>query len=234
MAPMLGNLEDTPILPDAIKVTHGAPERFFLKTIERRQIFPEGGIVILAGFPNILCAHVVRGTLKMTASTLEGREQIVSLLFAGDFVGQVFTAESKFTVTALSETELSLCERSVFEHFLDLHPAYARRFLRQISESLADAREHMLMLGQCDVHARIATFLIDLLDRGGKADARGIVHFEIPFSRRDMADYLGATIESISRHLTSLKGIGAIDLMKGGRQVAVLDRRLLEEALLQP
>jgi CRP/FNR family transcriptional regulator len=209
-------------------------ELFFLKNIERRQIYPVGGIVIWAGFPNILCAHVVAGNLKMTASTLEGREQIVSLLFAGDFVGQIFTEESRFTVTALVETELSLYDRASFEYFLDTHPAYAHGFLRRISASLGDARARMLTLGQCDAHVRIAAFLIDLLDRVGLPDTAGLDHFEIPFSRGDMADYLGTTIETVSRHLTSLKGIGAIELMKGGRSVAVLDRHLLEEALLQP
>jgi len=200
--------------------------RFFLSGIEHRKIFAKGKIAIRAGFPNQLCAHVVTGNMKMTASTHDGREQIISLLFPGDFVGQPFAHESGFTVTALTETELSIYDRADFENFLSLYPEYARGFLRQVTATLDSTRERVLSLGQCDVHARIAAFLIDLLDR-----AEGSSRVEIPFSRADMADYVGATIESVSRHLASLKCIGAIALIKGGRSISVLDRRLLEDAL---
>lgn len=194
-----------------------------LSAIGRRRNLAGGQVLTWAGDANMLCANVVAGILKVTASTASGREQIVGLLFGGDFVGQPFMEESTLTVTALTETELCLYPRERFERTLSEHHGLEHALLRRTMSSLNDARERMLTLGQRGAQERVAGFLLDLIDRTGSGTS-----FEIPISRGDMADFLGLTIETVSRQLTKLKTIGAISLSRGGRSVDVCGRSALE------
>ncbi|CAN5831112.1 Crp/Fnr family transcriptional regulator [soil metagenome] len=199
-----------------------------LSAIGRRRVLGGGQVLTWAGDANLLCANVVSGILKITASTMNGREQIVGLLFAGDFVGQPFMEESTLTATALVETELCLFPRERFERVLGEHQGLEHALLRRTMTSLNDARERMLTLGQRGAQERVAGFLLDLVDRAGSGRVAEATSFEIPISRGDMADFLGLTIETVSRQLTKLKGLGAISLTRGGRSVDVTARGLLE------
>src|SRR6185503_9418551 len=105
------------------------------------------------------------GILKVTASTANGREQIVGLLFAGDFVGQPFSEDSTMTVTSLTETDLCIYPRERFERVLSEAPGLGRELLRRTMRSLNDARERILTIGQRGAQERVAGFLADLIDR---------------------------------------------------------------------
>lgn len=195
-----------------------------LSAAGRRRTLASGQVLTWAGDPNLLCANIVSGILKVTASTLNGREQIVGLLFAGDFVGQPFVEESALTVTALIETELCLFTRERFERTLSAHHRLEHALLRRTMGSLNDARERMLTLGQRGAQERVAGFLLDLVDRSSPGDCKS---FDIPISRGDMADFLGLTIETVSRQLTKMKSAGIISLPRGGRTVEINNRSAL-------
>ena len=204
-----------------------------LSIIGRRRILAAGQVLTWAGDANLLCANIVAGILKVTASTASGREQIVGLLFAGDFVGQPFSEDSTVTVTALVESDLCLYPRERFERALSDAPALERALLRRTMAALNDARERMLTLGQRGAQERVAGFLLDLADRTGPRTRDGAVTVDVPVSRRDMADFLGLTIETVSRQLNRLKTQGAVALSRGGRTIYVSDRSLLA-ALANP
>jgi len=197
-----------------------------LSAIGRRRRIGAGQVLVWAGDANLLCANLVSGILKVTASTAGGREQIVGLLFAGDFVGQPFVDETTLTVTALCTSELCLYPRERFERLLTEAPRLGHALLRRTMASLNEARERMLTLGQRSAPERVAAFLLNLADRTPDAPTR----FEIPISRGDMADFLGMTIETVSRQLFHLKAMGVIALARGGRHVIVVDRVALEHA----
>lgn len=204
-----------------------------LSAIGRRRTLAVGQVLAWAGDDNVLCANVVSGILKVTVSTANGREQIVGLVFAGDFVGQLFTETSSMTVTALVDSDLCVYPRERFEHVLSEVSAMERMLLQRTVASLNDARERMLTLGKRGAQERVAGFLLDLVDRTAVAASDGSLRIDVPVSRGDMADFLGLTIETVSRQMTRLKVLGAVALARGGRTIVVRQRAALE-ALANP
>jgi CRP/FNR family transcriptional regulator len=203
------------------------PELQALSAIGRRRTIAPGQVLNWAGDANLACANLVSGILKVTSSTADGREQIVGLLFSGDFVGQLFLQEATLTVTALTESDLCLYPRERFEDVLRGSHALDHALLRRTMASLNDARERMLTLGKRAAPERIAGFLLDLARRAAQDGCDPSVALQIPISRGDMADYLGLTIETVSRQLTRFKAMGAIALAKGGRSLDVTDMAIL-------
>jgi len=204
-----------------------------LHAIGRRRTLPAGQAFNWAGDRNHHCATVVEGMLKVTASTSDGREQIVGLLFPGDFVGELFADDATLTVSALCETDLCTYPRAAFERTLEDHPRMERVLLRRTLLALGDARGRMLALGRRNARERIAGFLLDLVERTGRPAASGGTRIAIPISRGEMADYLGLTIETVSRQLSQLKAAGILAFAKGDRGCTVLREASLR-AILNP
>lgn len=203
-------------------------ELIALSAIGRRRSVPPGQVITWAGDVVTTFANVVSGALKVTASTPDGREQIVGLLFAGDFVGQMFTDEASLTVTALTETALCSFPRAAFERKLGAQPRMERMLLERTMASLDEARERMLSLGRRNAQERVAGFILQLADRSGSPRDGGGIDVSIPMSRGEVADLLGLTIETVSRQLTRLKAAGLITFAKGERDCIVSDPAGLE------
>lgn len=195
-----------------------------LSAIGRRKAVPAGQIIAWEGEESAICATVVAGVLKITNSTMDGREQIVGLLFAGDFLGQPFRDTATLSVTALSKVDLCVYPRRHFEQALTNHHSLERLLLQRTLASLDDAWRRLLSLGRRSAGERVAGFLLEIAERaGGQADAA----FVLPLSRGQISDVLGLTIETVSRQLTVLKSAGVVALSQG-RKVTILDRRRLE------
>lgn len=204
-----------------------------LSGIGRRRVLPAGQVVSWAGDASTSCANVVTGALKVTAATADGREQIVGLLFPGDFVGRPFADETALTVTTLTETDLCTYPRTGFERVLDDHPRMERMLLSRTMASLDEARGRMLALGRRNAQERVAGFLSELAERTGVPMADGTIRVLIPISRGEMADFLGLTIETVSRQLTRLKGSGVIGFARGERDCTITDPAALD-AIVNP
>jgi CRP/FNR family transcriptional regulator len=217
----------------ALCASLGDAELAVLHDIGRRRTVPAGQVLSWAGDPNTLCANIVRGVLKVTASMADGREQIVGLLYSGDFVGQPFAEESALTVTALAETDLCCYPRGTFENVLDDFPRMERMLLKRTMSSLNEARERMLRLGRQSAQERVAGFILEIAMRAGLEDEEGELNVVLPISRGEMADFLGLTIETVSRQLTRLKTEGVIAFAKGDRVCTIPDRERLE-AIVNP
>ena len=193
-----------------------------LSRTARRKVVPAGAVVALEGDLNLLFASVASGGLKLLKSTSDGRQQAVGLLGQGDFFGQPFSAAEQLTAIALTETELCIFPRGPFEQALDDQPRLERALLELTMRSLNQARERQLTLARKGAQARIAGFLLDLIEAGSGGSV------ELPMSRGDIADYLGLTIETVSRQFTELKAAGIIAAGRGGRSVTVHDHKALQ------
>jgi CRP/FNR family transcriptional regulator len=202
-----------------------------LNTLGRRQSVSRGETIIWSGDESIVCANLLTGVLKLSASTADGREQIVGLLYPADFVGRPYADKSDFTVTALTEAELCVFPRKLFEQVLEDHVRMERMLLQRTFSALEEARGRMLMLSRKSAEEKIAGFLLGMADRAGaagcRATASGPVTFDLPLTRGQIADVLGLTIETVSRQLTKLKAAGLIAL-PGARGVTIRDRAALE------
>lgn len=193
-----------------------------LSEIGRRKVVPKGAVVSWEGDENPLCANLVSGALKLLKSTPDGREQAVGLLFQGDFVGQPFSDTGGLTAVALSDTDLCIYPRGQFERVLADRPKLERALLERTMRSLNEARDRQLTLARKGAKARVAGFLIGLM-RNPTEDT-----VELPMSRGDIADYLGLTIETVSRQFTDLKTAGLIAADRGARTVTIRDRAALQ------
>ncbi len=203
-------------------------ELMVLHEAGRRRTIPAGQVISWAGDPNTICANVVSGVLKVTAAMADGREQIVGLLYPGDFMGQLFEDEATLTVNTLSDTDICCYSRSSFEAVLDEFPRMERMLLKRTMSSLNEARERMLRLGRQNAQERVAGFVLEVAERAGRRDENGYLQVVLPISRGEMADFLGLTIETVSRQLTKLKTDGLIAFAKGERVCSILNRRRLE------
>jgi CRP/FNR family transcriptional regulator, anaerobic regulatory protein len=200
-----------------------------LNALGQKRRLERGQTLQWAGEESLVCANLLSGVLKLSATTPDGREQVVGLLYPADFVGRPWAELADFTVTALGDAELCVFPRQPFERVLEDHARMERLLLQRTLAALDEARARMLTLARLSAREKVAGLLLDLADRaqGCRATAFGPVTFDLPLTRGEMAEVLGLTIETVSRQLTKLKADGAINLM-GARGITLRDRAKLE------
>lgn len=196
-----------------------------LSRIGRRRRLGAGETLIWEGEDAPIVANLLSGILKLSASTADGREQIVGIAYPTDFIGRPFGARAGYSAAALGEAELCLFGRRDFERFARVHPELEHDLLVRALGDLDRARGFMLLLGRKSASERVATLLLDMADR--LPTAANMV--DLPIGRQQMADVLGLTIETVSRQLTRLKSAGVIAL-PSRRRLVINDLRDLQAA----
>jgi CRP-like cAMP-binding protein len=164
---------------------------------------------------------VVHGGVRGFRVLADGRRQICEFYLPGDLFGIEPDGEHHMTAEALGDTILVAARRSALGDDRDADAA--RRLFGLAMAQLHREREHALTLGRRSASERVAWFLIDIAERLGTGD-----HLDLPMSRQDIADYLGLTIETVSRTLTQLQGSGLISLA-GCRSVSLCKRGALAD-----
>ncbi|MBD3813753.1 MAG: helix-turn-helix domain-containing protein, partial [Betaproteobacteria bacterium] len=167
------------------------------------------------------------------SSTADGREQIVGVVFPSDFIGRPFGKTTPHSVTALTEAKVCVFSRSDFDGFASRHPALEHKLLKRTLSELDRTRSWMLLLARKSAEEKIATFLLEMSERlvAPGCEAPGdepLDSFDLPFSRQQVADVLGLTIETVSRQLTKLKKEGILEL-PARRTIVIRDRTALED-----
>lgn len=206
-----------------------------LNSIGRRRALAPGESLVWEGDQSILVANVIEGMLKLTSGTEDGREQIVGVVYPSDFIGRPFGATTNHSITALTEAKVCVFGRSDFDRFAADHPKLEHKLLTRTLGELDRTRQWMLLLSRKTAGEKVATFLLDMAQRLAEAScAPGdtpppLTHFALPFTRQQIGDILGLTIETVSRQMTQLKRDGLIDLPTR-REVTIRDRGALEAA----
>lgn len=164
---------------------------------------------------------VVKGTVRSFRLLSDGRRQICDFYLPSDVFGIELGADHRTTVEALTDTVLVVARRSTLG---DEDDAGAnRRLWRQAMKALQRSQDHAVTLGRRSASERLANFLVDMAARLGGGEA-----LELPMSRQDIADYIGLTIETVSRTLTQFQILGLIRLA-GCRSVQIQKPRTLAE-----
>ena len=169
-------------------------------------------------------SNVLSGVVKLTKSMADGRQQIVGLQFAPDFLGRPFKAESAVTAQAATEVDLCSFPRGELERMMVEQPGLEQRLLRQTLTELDQARDWMLTLGRKTAAEKLAGFLLMIARKihPSAEPCKRASAFDLPLSRAEIADFLGLTIETVSRQLTRLRSDGVI-LIQHNRHVIVED-----------
>lgn len=184
--------------------------------IHRR--FGKNEIIWGEGEDNAYFAIIVSGAVKLVNSLPDGRQQIVGMLFPSDCLGDLFVDEHTSFAEAVSHTELCCFPQKEFERALKNDPALEHALLERTFRELVATRQWLATIGRLSAGGRLANFLVSLMEKAGRVhcqhlkDDCGECIFEIPMSRADIADYLGLTLETVSRQFSRLKNSGIIDI----------------------
>jgi CRP/FNR family transcriptional regulator len=156
--------------------------------------------------------NVTAGAVKIYKLLPDGRRQITGFLFPGDFLGLTHKELYAYTAEALAPTTLCRFPRRKLEALLDELPKLEQRLLGIASHELAAAQDQMMLLGRKSAKERVVSFLLMLSNAEVRRGKPGNP-VPLPMNRMDIADYLGLTIETVSRTLTQLKTQGFIQLL---------------------
>lgn len=163
------------------------------------------------GEPYEFVASVVTGVAALSKTLEDGRTQMVGLLLPSDFIGRPGRDEIAFDVTATTDLTLCCFDRAPFEQLVNDTPHIAHRLMELALDELDAARDWMLLLGRKTAREKIATF-IELLARRSSVGSGGrIDKLAMPMTRDQIANYLGLTLETVSRQFSALKKEGVID-----------------------
>ena len=199
-----------------------------LNGIGRRRQLEAGEQLMWEGDEAVLVANVIDGVLKLASHSADGGEQILGLAYPSDFLGRPFGETAPYGVEALTDAQICVFERKDFDRFARDHPRLEHKLLERTLTELDRSRRWMMLLGRMNAGQKVASFLLELTDRLGKAGAGGESFVTLPLSRQQMADVLGLTIETVSRQLSRLRSAGLIDT-PSRREIVLRDRRELEE-----
>ena len=172
-----------------------------------------------AGLDQII--FVARGSTKLVAQASQGREQIVAFNFDGDLVSVPAKAAHSYSLIALEDCELIYFPANEFFQLAGEETVLVYDMLERALKALARCREKTIALGRKTAGERIAGFILSMADRIGTKTHDGIA-IVLPMSRRDIADSLGLTIETVSRQLTELRSANVIET-PGRSQVLLRD-----------
>ena len=173
--------------------------------------------------------QVTSGAVRSYKLLSDGRRQIGAFHLVGDIFGLENTEAHRFTAEAIVDTMLRLLKRRSLESVAERDALVANNLLSLTTSNLRHAEDHMLLLGRKTALERVAAFLLEMDRRLTPTDI-----IALPMCRRDIADYLGLTLETVSRALSNLHGRGILGFLgPSQRQIVLLDRPQLASLDLQ-
>ncbi|MBO9413027.1 MULTISPECIES: transcriptional regulator FnrL [unclassified Ruegeria] len=225
------NCADCPIRHRAVCAHCDADELEELEGIKYYRSFEAGQTVIWSGDQMNFVGSVVSGIATLTQTMEDGRTQMVGLLLPSDFVGRPGRESAPYDVQATTDLVMCCFRKKPFEELMNTTPHIAHRLLQMTLDELDAAREWMLVLGRKTAREKIASLLSIIARRDASINQKGgPIVFDLPLTREAMADYLGLTLETVSRQISALKKDEVI-LLEGKRHVTIPDMgRLMEEA----
>ncbi|MFY0679688.1 MAG: Crp/Fnr family transcriptional regulator [Thalassovita sp.] len=227
------NCEQCPIRHRAVCARCDAEELDVLDSIKYYRTYEAGQTLVWSGDKMDFVGSVVSGIATLTQTMEDGRTQMVGLLLPSDFVGRPGREGSAYDVVATTDVVMCCFRKTPFEAMMEKTPHIAQRLLEMTLDELDAAREWMLVLGRKTAREKIASLLSIIARRDASLHmdkTNTTLVFDLPLTREAMADYLGLTLETVSRQISALKRDGVI-VLQGKRHVTVPDfTRLLEEA----
>jgi CRP-like cAMP-binding protein len=165
---------------------------------------------------------VVSGAVRTYKLLSDGRRQVGAFHLPGDLFGFESSSSHKLTAEAVTDTVVLVFKRRTVEHFASRDAEVARQLWNLTACSLDHAMERMLLLGRRTAVEKVAAFLLEM---DGRMHPTGAI--SLPMTRRDIADYLGLTLETVSRTISQLQAEGMVALSTA-RQITVQRRSKLQ------
>jgi CRP/FNR family transcriptional regulator len=198
-------------------------EMMEVASITTSRDYKKGEMIYIAGEKKKTLYVIHKGKVKLTRISPSGKEQIISILGPGDFMGELSLFNDEpitNNAEALEDTTVCIIDGDKLKEIMTKYPTIAFKVLEELSRRLKRAENLIENLGVNDVETRIVQTLLDL------ADENGVINLDI--SKKDLAAYMGMSQETLSRKLSYFQDKGLIKQI-GHRRIEILDRESLEE-----
>jgi CRP/FNR family transcriptional regulator len=202
-----------------------ANDRGRLVSIMRTVEFEAHRLIFMETAPAQNLFSVTEGVIKIYKMLADGRRQITGFLFPGDFLGLIQSESYAYTAETVTKAKLCQFSRRRLEALLDELPGLEQRLLGMASHELAAAQDQMILLGRKTARERLASFLLMLSKVTERQRCPGSPVF-FPMALTDVADYLGLTLETVSRTLKQFREQHLIYLIEN-KQVSLIDAAAL-------
>jgi len=221
--------QECPIRHRAVCAKCDEDELEILDAMKSYRSFSAGETILWRGEPLNFVASLVSGAATLSKTLEDGRTQMVGLLLPSDFIGRPGREVIEFDVTATTDVTLCCFDRGPFEKLVKDTPHVAQRLMELALDELDAAREWMLLLGRKTAREKIATFIEMLARRSRVDDHDATAQITLYLTRDQIANYLGLTLETVSRHFSALKKEGIIGL-SDRHHLQVLNLQGLQDA----
>jgi CRP/FNR family transcriptional regulator, anaerobic regulatory protein len=158
--------------------------------------------------------QVVTGAVCLYKVLPDGRRQVIDFAYGGDILSLGLGVTETYNAQATVATRVRCLPVSAFSGLARRDPAIAMRMCEAMSDELAAVRDHLICVVQRSATERLVTFLL-ALSRRSEARSGDPLTIELPMTRADIGDFLGLTIETVSRTFTKLKCLGLIEINQG-------------------
>lgn len=197
-------------------------EREVMAAAGRTRALRRGETLFAAGDNDAACATLISGALKVSATDIDGNEQILALVHPAGFIGELFAPFAQHDVVALTDSQLCTFAKADLNRAVDAFPALTKALLRRSQEDLHTTRSLLELTGNANAETRLAALIYDFARAASQSPCHPVAHFDLPLSRGEIANMLGLTIETVSRKLGDLETTGAIR-RAGKRGIELID-----------
>lgn len=169
--------------------------------------------------------NITTGVARLYRLLADGRRQIVGFALPGDFLGLAMARRNVFSADAVDSVTACRFPRDAFADYVDSKPHLLKRLHELATHELTLAQDQMVLLGRRTAEEKVAAFLLSTRDRWARVNGAHR-HVPLPMSRQDIGDFLGLTVETVSRMMTRLAREKVILIVPDG--VRILDEDRLE------
>ncbi len=164
---------------------------------------------------------IVSGSVRTYKILSDGRRQVGGFYLPGDIFGLEFADEHTLSAEAISDAKVLVVKRGALNTLAGRDPGVAQQLFALTGRELHRVQDRILLLIK-NARERVASFLLEMAERTSENNT-----IELPMSRQDIADYLGLTIETVSRTLTALETASAIEVSASSRRIVLRNRAAL-------
>jgi len=172
--------------------------------------------------------NITKGNVKIYRLLSDGRIQIIGFLYPGDFFGSYKKEKYNYSAESIGDLRLCVFDQKSLDDYLEKNMNLAKELLHMTSHELTLAQDRMMVLGKMNASERVAKFILNISDQRLRIGWQNNP-ISIPMTRQDIADYLGLTLETVSREFTKLKTANTIKFLNP-KQIYIADRDKLSSA----
>jgi len=169
--------------------------------------------------------NITKGNIKIYRLLSDGRIQIIGFLYPGDFFGSYKKEKYNYSAEAIGEVRACVFNQESLDDYLEKNINLAKELLHMTSHELTLAQDRMGVLGKMNANERVAKFIVNISEQRARIGWQNNP-VSLPMRRQDIADYLGLTLETVSREFTRFKTSNLIKIMNS-KQIFIVDKEKL-------